>query len=537
MFTGRKIVTAAIAITMLTLAASPLFAAERNGADSEAANPGVTLEMMAQQKFGGALSAAESKLLQAAPMRDVPWFGPSDDPDNATNDPAHAESWGRERTVRAEMVAWLLSDPNVSRFVHPSGLALAGARIAGGLDLSYATVDKPLTLIRCYVPDGINLLSAHLQDITVRRSRTGPVFGNLANIHGDASFMSGDFGPVSFLRARIDGTLELTGARILGAGEDSVNLVEANVAGDVLFHDGFTTDGIVYARLAKIGHDLSFHGVEFKGDGQLDAERAIIDGTFYWVDVKHTPKTMLDLEDAHAGAIWDDEASWPAPGNLIVNGFVYSDIAGGPSDGTSRLQWLGLQPPEYHPQPYRQLAKVLSEMGRDDGAIQVRIAKEVAQRRLGHETLAQRAWSRLMQYTIGFGYLPLRALWWIAGFVGLGTILFGWGYRMRIITPTEEAAYREFVATGEAPPHYPVFNPIVYSLENFLPVVELHQDKYWRPNPRHSVSGRTTRSGEPRDPSSIPSRLLRWYLWLHILAGWTITPLLFAGLSGLVRPD
>ena len=145
---------------------------------------------------------------------------------------------------------------SASRYIHPSGLALAGARITGNLDLSYATVDKPLTLIRCYVPEGINLLSAHLQDITVRRSRTGAVFGNLANIHGDASFMTGDFGPVSFLRARIDGTLDLTGARILDAGEDTVNLVEANVAGDVLFHDGFTTDGIVYARLAKIGHDL-----------------------------------------------------------------------------------------------------------------------------------------------------------------------------------------------------------------------------------------------------------------------------------------
>jgi len=67
--------------------------------------------------------------------------------------------------------------------------------------------------------------------------------------------------------------------------------------------------------------------------------------------------------------------------------------------------------------------------------------------------------------------------------------------------------------------------------------VELHQDKYWRPNPRHTVSAKATRGGEPRDPSSTPSRLLRWYLWLHILAGWTITPLLFAGLSGLVRPD
>jgi hypothetical protein len=492
---------------------------------------------MAQAKFGATLSAAERKLIHAAPLREVPWFGPDDEPDNPANDPAHAENWGPERTVRAEFVEWLVSDAHASQYVHPSGLALAAARISGSLDLSYATVDKPLTLIRCYIPEGINLLSAHMQDFTVRRSRTGPVFGNLSIIHGDASFLMGESGPVSFMRARIDGTLDLTGARILEAGEDAVTLVEANIAGDVLFHDGFTTDGIVYARLAKIGHDLSFHSAEFRGSGELDAERATIDGTLYWVEVKHTPKTVLDLEDAHAGAIWDDEDSWPAPGNLVINGFVYGDIAGGPTEGPARLQWIALQAAEYHPQPFRQLAKVLSEMGRDEGSTQVRIAKEIAQRQLGHLSLPERAWSLMMQYTIGFGYVPLRALWWIAGFVGFGTILFGWGYRARIITPTEEGAYSDFVAHGEAPPHYPVFNPFVYSLENFLPVVELHQDKYWRPNPRHQVSGRAKRGHAPRDPSYAPSQLLRCYLWLHILAGWTITPLLFAGLSGLVRPD
>ncbi len=537
MLIERKVIAVAAAVAMVLLTFnSGVHGATLSALDGPA-DPGAALEAMAQQKFGAALTAAERKLAHSAPLRDVPWFGPSSDPNNAANDTAHAEKWGAERTVRADFIQWLVSDPEPSRLVHPSGLGLAGARIDGNLDLSYATVDKPLTLIRCYVPDGINLSSAHLQEITVRRSRTGAVFGNLAIIHGDASFVLGDYGAVSLMRARIDGTLDLTGARILDVDDDAVNLVEANVSGDVLFHDGFTTNGIVYARLAKIGHDLSFHAAEFKGEGQLDAERATIDGTFYWVDVKHTAKTVLDLEDARAGAIWDDEASWPAPGNLVINGFVYGDIAGGPSDGASRLRWLGLQQPEYHPQPFRQLAKVLSEMGRDDGATQVRIAKEVAQRRLGHESIAQRAWSLMLQITIGFGYQPLRALWWIAGFVGLGTILFGWGYRMRIITPTEETAYREFVASGEAPPHYPVFNPLVYSLENFLPVVELHQDKYWRPNPRHTVAGRATRSGEPRDPSPVPSRLLRCYLWLHILAGWTITPLLFAGLSGLVRSD
>jgi hypothetical protein len=523
---------AAIAVALLALCASRSLAAAESSA-----SPDTALEAMAQQKFGPALTAAERKVLHFAPTRDVPWVGPSDDPDNTANDAALAEKWGADRVVRAELIEWLLSDPQASQYIHPSGLALAGARIDGDLDLSYTSVDKPLTLIRSYLPGGINLTSAHTNEIAVRHSRTGPILANGATIHGDAAFLFSDSGAATFMRARIDGTLDFTGTRMLGVGEDSINLVEANVGGDVLFHDGFITDGIVYARLAKIGHDLSFHDAEFRGDGQLDAERAVIDGTFYWVEVKHTASTVLDLEDAHAGAIWDDEASWPASGNLMLNGFVYGDIAGGPSDGRDRLRWLALQPTDWHPQPYRQLAKVLGEMGHDDGVIQVRMAKEIEQRRIGHESLPQRAWSLMMQYTIGFGYKPLRALWWIAGFVGFGTILFAWGYRMHVIAPTEEPAYREFVANGEAPPHYPEFNAFVYSLENFLPVVELHQDKYWRPNPRHLVPGRTTRSGKMLDPSSLPSRLLRAYLWVHILAGWTITPLLFAGLSGLVHPD
>jgi len=513
---------------------SLLFAAAMPAANSDASN---VLESMAQQKFGPALTAAERKLVRAAPTRALAWLGPSNDPDNPANDMAQAEHWGPERTVRAEIIVWLVSDAGASRLVHPSGLGFAGARIVGKLDLSYATVDKPMTLVKCFIPDGIDLSSAHLEDFEVRRSRTGSVDADTSITHHDLSFQMGDYGQVSFTRANIEGTLDLSGAHITDGGTDTVNLVETNVGGDVLFHEGFTTNGTVDARLAKVGHDLSFHDVVFQGDGGLTAERAKIDGTLYWVEVKHTPKTQLDLENTRAGAIWDDEASWPGPGNLIINGFVYGEIAGGPGDAAERLKWLALQPPDYRPQPFRQLAKVLGEAGREEGATDVLIAKQIALRRYGHQSRSQRAWSWMLEVTIGFGYRPLLALWWIAGFVLLGTTLFWWGYRLRIITPTEEAAYQEFVANGEAPPHYPIFNPLIYSLENFLPVVELHQDKYWRPNPRHGVRGQVRRGSEPIDSSSLPSRFLRWYLWVHILAGWTITPLLFAGLSGLVRPD
>jgi hypothetical protein len=136
-------------------------------------------------------------------------------------------------------------------------------------------------------------------------------------------------------------------------------------------------------------------------------------------------------------------------------------------------------------------------------------------------------------------------LWCILLFVAIGAILFSWGYRSRLITPTEATAYETFVRTGEPPLHYPSFNAFVYSLENFMPVVDLHQGIYWRPNPLHArQAGKVTLPGgsaagdlamtEGREAAA---KILRWYLWIHILAGWTITPLLFAGLAGLLRND
>jgi hypothetical protein len=313
----------------------------------------------------------------------------------------------------------------------------------------------------------------------------------------------------------------------------------ATIGGDVLFHEGFQTDGVIDLRLAKVGHDVSFNNAAFVGDSAngLNAERAEIAGTFYWVNTSHNAKTMLDLEGASARALWDDAASWPFADNLTLNGFVYSELLGGPTDAVSRLEWLRLQPAGYWPQPYRQLTRVLRDRGNDSDATDVAIASLVERRRTGGLDGLERLWNRVLEVTIGYGYRPLRALWWIAGFVILGTILFGCGQWLRLITPTEEGAYEQFVKTGELPAHYPTFNAFVYSLENFLPVVELGQDPYWRPNPRHSLGGSIRRSTHRLTPGTIPAAVLRWYLWVHIVAGWVITPLLFAGLSGLVHPD
>ncbi|HVN91645.1 MAG TPA: hypothetical protein VMT61_17665 [Candidatus Binataceae bacterium] len=523
----------------IALAVFFIVASVRCGAASNQQTASVAaLERMAHVEFG-ALSAAELRMLQVAPTRDIAWASTSTDPNAPINDPAKAATWGPERTIRSAMIEWLLSNPEAAKLVHPSGLAVKAARITGKLDLSYLTINTPLMLVLCAISDGIDLRYSHYQSLDVRASWTGAIVGDQSVSTGDVVLRYGRYADASFYRAEIGGNLEANGGNFIG--DEPLSVVDATVKGDALFHEDFETSGVVDFRLARIGRSLSFNHAHFTGknDNGLNAERATIGGTLYWVDIEGTPKTQLDLEDARAKALWDDRKSWPAAGNLSLDGFVYSEFSGGPGDSESRLEWLRLQPlvMQKQPQPYRQLADVLRAAGRPEGAINVEVAHQDALRRLENLGFTDRLWRAALDVTIGYGYRPLRALWWILLFVALGGVLFRSGYRARLITPTEAEAYDVFVKTGEPPPHYPPFNSFVYSLENFLPVVDLHQGTYWRPNPRHTPMRPGKSDAQTATFDRLLAPMLRWYLWLHILAGWTITPLLFAGLAGLLRND
>ncbi len=521
--------------------------AEAGIAEHETEQAAAALEQLARANFGE-LGEAELKLVHAAPQRALLWVGPNNDAASPANDPAQAEQWGPERTIRAALLRWLAADAQARPYVHPSGIGIGGALIAGPLDLSYLTVSAPLTIINSAIPEGIDFSFAHLHgldlshdvtgqitgdrssiegDLQLTAGKYGPVSGDRMTIAGDLQLMGGDYGPVSLFRTAVGGSLDCSAGRFVG-GPDPLSIVEATIKGDASFNNGFTTSGVVDLTLAQIGRGLSFKDAHFVGTGVngLNADRATIDGTLYWDAISRTAGTELNLTNARAAAIYDDAASWPASGNLFIDGFVYGDISGGPTDARSRLAWLGHQPPGYRPQPYGQLAKVMRERGSDVGAVDVMMAREDARSEHGGLGWGERLWNRILDLTIGYGFRPMRALWWIVGFVAAGSILFSLGYRRRAITPTEADAYAAFMRSGEPPRHYPPFNAVVYSLENFLPVVDLHQGTYWRPNPRHGSGAH-----------AISGTLLRWYLWLHILAGWIITPLLAAGLSGLVRPD
>jgi hypothetical protein len=70
--------------------------------------------------------------------------------------------------------------------------------------------------------------------------------------------------------------------------------------------------------------------------------------------------------------------------------------------------------------------------------------------------------------------------------------------------------------------YYPVFQPLVYSAETLLPVVNFEQRAFWTPDPV---------------PAYGRGWWARGYLWAHTLAGWALGLLAIAGFSGLVKSD
>jgi hypothetical protein len=302
---------------------------------------------------------------------------------------------------------------------------------------------------------------------------------------------------------------------------------------------------------ADIRGQLLCNGATFESPGRtaLNLRAAKIEELFLR-NLKAPPNGVLDLSHARVGTLVDNPQSWPAAGSLKLDGFTYDSFApGAPVNAVSRLDWLRRQPRDsFNAQPYEQLTRVFRQMGHDRDARTVAMAKQTdllnfAKRNSGVMTWWRCVWTRLLGWTLGYGYQPWRAVvilavLWLAGFA-----MFGNADRMGIMVPNKERIYldtaiKEAVLKGAdprkscfnpfspkpertaIPKEYPCFNPLVYSLDLIVPFMDLHQEEYWAPNGSHKQAG-----------------LFKWWKWGQIVLGWVFASLAVVGLSGVVKKD
>jgi hypothetical protein len=557
------------------------------------------LEALGRMRFKD-LTVAEIKLLRAASTQDYAVCGPNMLTDDKNNDSRVGHTWPEDRSIRAELVRWICVDACAKALVDPQGVQVFGARISGVVDLSSVTVPFPVTLRNCRLTDGLNVGSTRISELDLQGACVESIYAYRLRVDGSVFFRNGfcAVGEVRILGAEIGGNVECDGGaferalhadgarisgsvflrkrfrskgevRLLGAviggnlecdgstfenpprqgsgrDESALNADGASVKGDVFLRRGFCSDGDVSFVGAQIGGDLDCRAARI--NGQLDARRAVIKGVMFWHDIVDPTTAVLNLEDASAYALYDDSPSWPSNGNLRVDGFVYLAIGQNPATARNRLGWLA-RLNQFSPQPYRQLAKALRDSGDEDDALEILVEME-RQKRLGH--FYARPASAALRWTIGYGYHPLWAFWELIGLAGLGWIIYRRAHLARAITPTDKDAYEWYKHNDAPPAHYARFSPLVFSLENSLPLVKLGQADRWQPapDPQISVVHQTIRSRLDRfwhlmtSPRSLWQFLatttkspvfLRRFLWIQIILGWILATLFAAGVTGIIR--
>lgn len=238
---------------------------------------------------------------------------------------------------------------------------------------------------------------------------------------------------------------------------------------------------------------------------------------------------ILDL--ANVGTLRQDRTVYPKAGRLSLQRARFGRIILHPSlpadhvvdvrrgdevpfNSEEMIAWLELQDNihrlDIH--PWLNCAAILRDRGDTRGAkalmyIYEKHEADAEFMASGNRGLRRAFWARKRLLAV-FEREPLLILAVIVALTLFGTSVF---YPLRgYFAPTSGDAYQAAnmpPQPGHQSPPYPKFSPVIYSLENALPLVKLGQDEKWAPDP--------SRSGIMR----------YWFLmavrWALILTGWT----------------
>ena len=358
--------------------------------------------------------------------------------------------------------------------------------------------------------------------------------------------------------SQIDGSIFLIeGFR----AEGKVDLYSANIGGNLECIGGHFINpngNAIVGRSAKI-HGSVFMLNNFEACGIVNFEHAEVDGDFDVEQIKSPNLCKWNLKSAKVKNLVNDRRSWPDQNKLLLEGLVFTEMAAHEELNSERqIHWLQLERQDrFVSQPYEQTAEVFRSMGLQDDAVKILIAKNlqaggftiVSNLRsaygYGFKFLELEAWEVLkgaqylwkmfwalckalwaaawywgFGFLIGYGYWPWRALLPSIVIVIIGQWFFKNGYENGMITPTKGDAWVTDTAGRKMrlKEDFPQFSSLIYSIEKFVPLLKLDLGDYWTPNTNY-------REG----------RALRRYLWFHIIAGWVLTSLWAASLTGLLK--
>jgi hypothetical protein len=363
---------------------------------------------------------------------------------------------GSESTIERHLLADAPPDDHVlanQPFMANGEVRLSGTHIGGDMLLRGATLSNA---------GGVALNANAIQ---VERNLTCQP---MPARHPSAEQSFTAYGEVSLQRARIGGALTLRSASFKNPGRIAIRgdwlRVGANVwinpepSPHPLSSRPFSADGEVRLPGAAVGGAMEMSLAEIFDSHDSEALLDVLSEPVF-------PGT-LDLRGASV-AYLRDQPSAPSPCALRLDGFRYNALPNENGDRDVRLRWIRRDREEFLPDAYDHLASVYRAAGREEDARAVAIEKYRHHR--ARLRLPSRIGSLLLEASVGYGYRPARALFWLIWLWVLSMMVFPWA--------AHHHRFEALKKTNELPDYW---SPL-YALDAVLPVINFGQEAAWAP--------------------------------------------------------
>ena len=431
----------------------------------------------------------------------------------------------------AEIKGSLRLDHQTVENAHDRALDLTNASVSG--DLSAIGLDAQGTthLTGGHIAGSLLLEGARLSrpPLTDRRhrgsERSAVLSADGATIDRDLDLRSLDArgGGLWFRSARIGGSVDLTDARLDNPPGRAASFPQAQIAGTVRLAGDFTALGLVAFNHATVGGRIVCTGARLSWPGAsgdpafnrfgaaFEAINAQVAGGLEldWREVTG----IVDLTGAHTPSLTDDPRNWGH--GVRLSGFTYDRFAtsspDNPADTGSwavddRVDWLSRQLP-FDIGPFEQAARVYRQHGRNLDAENMLIhGRRLARRQAapdgsGRGSVAghlRRSGDWFLDRAVGYGYRPSRVgafLIMLAAITALLLALPAGTETLRATSSTGQVYRPTSAASGTGPATGPgavradrcgagqvrCFQPILYSIDTVVPLIDLGQRSTWYP--------------------------------------------------------
>jgi hypothetical protein len=303
----------------------------------------------------------------------------------------------------------------------------AGGSMALGSDAQNKASFKDVILVGAKVTGQISIIGASFDGkLDASALRAGGDLSMDSNAQNKASFKD-----VNLNKAKITGRVDMTGASFDG----TLKADSLETGGNLFMRDAHCTQAVNMV-FAHVGGNLDLRGTTLT---DLDLSGASIAGDLR-LGGSYKPTVWkgnsgeagaLTLHNAHIGNLMDAKDSWPAQGQLRLDGFSFNHLGGFKGETGQEMRARGMnwwdnwarRDPGYSPAPYAQLAAALTASGDRDAADEIRYLGHVRERET-EKGLAY-IWSGAVQYVAGFGIgtYTFRVLYWVIGISLAGAAL------------------------------------------------------------------------------------------------------------------